>query len=53
MRADGGRNDLILDAEAGGEDHPPAEAGDKRKPTRQIEPGKRGVEGSGIGRGIC
>ncbi len=29
MGADGGGDDLILDAEAGGEDRAPAEAGDK------------------------
>lgn len=51
--ADGRRDDLILDAEAGGEDGTAAKTGDKVKSSRKIEPGKRGVEGSGIGRGIC
>ncbi|MNE60904.1 hypothetical protein D3C80_1560810 [compost metagenome] len=53
VRTDGGGDDLIFDAEAGGEDRTAAKTGDEGKSSRKIEPGKRGVEGCGIGRGIC
>src|SRR5690606_28937171 len=43
--ADGGGDDLVLDAEAGGEDGAPAKPGHERKPPAKVEAGEFVVQG--------